>query len=67
MTIQKPTIERKKPLGKKLNLNDEQLAEAAQVSQMDVLNALAFWDASVPDWAKTLISARRKTTKVEEA
>ncbi len=45
------------PLGKPLELTDEQLDEMAQITPTDIEKAKAFWRNNAPDESKTLLDA----------
>ena len=46
------------PLGKPLHLNDKQLEQAAQVTDVDIEKTKAFWRNNAPKKWKTLLDAQ---------
>jgi hypothetical protein len=59
-----PDEPRKIPLGKPLELTDEQLEELAQVSPADIEKAKALWRAHAPEEFRDLLDA--ETVEDEE-
>ena len=53
-----PTPEKKIPLGKPLQLTDEQLEELAQIMPADIEKARAFWRAHAPEGFEDLLDAQ---------
>jgi hypothetical protein len=49
---------KKIPLGKPLELTDEQLDQLAEVTPTDIEKAKLFWRAHAPDEFKTLLDAQ---------
>jgi uncharacterized protein YdaT len=56
--------DKKIPLGKPLELTDEQLDQLAQVTPIDIEKAKAFWRAHAPEEFKDLLDA--ETTEDQE-
>ena len=53
-----PTVKKKVPLGKSLQLTKEQLDELSQVTAADIVKAQVFWRTQAPDEFKTLLDAQ---------
>lgn len=57
-------IKKRVPLGRPLQLTDEQLDQLAEVTPGDIEKAKAFWRANAPAEFETLLDAQ--TTEEEE-